>query len=395
MSPTALLFSAWEEVRTQWTRTALTMLTVVVGVWALTAIVALGESGRAAVRADIERQFGRPATLQLMVTSPEDGSALFSPELRSMVAARGARYGSPAVAALESITVPVGTAGSNQGTELVGTSPILRDIRRFALRSGRWLEPSDAAAFAPRVVANVAFVAQALGGEGGDPMTIRLRTTTPVDARMVGQVDDGEQRPRLYIPLQVMQRWQNDGTAEKVILLRTDPAQVGALKALLTRDVSRFLPGSDVEVRRIDDADRLTNVISVVQLVLGLVAVIALLTGALGILNIGLVTVRQRVREFGIRRSFGATRRDIFTLVLTESLLTTAVAGAMAVVLAALSSLVIPTVLASSVSGADVPGFPVGSAAVGFGTSLVVGVAAGLVPAAKATRESIITAIRR
>ncbi|KEP72408.1 hypothetical protein HR12_45520, partial [Microbacterium sp. SUBG005] len=58
------------------------------------------------------------------------------------------------------------------------------------------------------------------------------------------------------------------------------------------------------------------------------IAVLVLLLGALGLVNIALVTVKQRVREIGIRRSFGATASRVFFAVMLESVVATVVAGA-------------------------------------------------------------------
>src|SRR5690606_24926714 len=66
------------------------------------------------------------------------------------------------------------------------------------------------------------------------------------------------------------------------------------------------------------------------------VAILVLLLGALGLLNIALVTVRHRIREIGIRRSFGATAGRIFTSVLLESVVATTVAGAIGVLVSVL-----------------------------------------------------------
>ena len=55
--------------------------------------------------------------------------------------------------------------------------------------------------------------------------------------------------------------------------------------------------------------------------------IVVLILGGLGVLNIGLVTVRQRIREIGVRRSFGATSGRIFSAVMLESVCATALAG--------------------------------------------------------------------
>jgi len=119
-----------------------------------------------------------------------------------------------------------------------------------------------------------------------------------------------------------------------------------------------------------------------------------MVSGGLGILNLGLVTVRYRAREFAIRRAFGATRRQIFLIVLLETALVVVTAGAIGVVLAFAATLVLRTLAATVVDPADIPPFPIVAAAIAFIVSVVLGTLAGLAPARAATRGEIIRAIR-
>jgi putative ABC transport system permease protein len=124
------------------------------------------------------------------------------------------------------------------------------------------------------------------------------------------------------------------------------------------------------------------------------IAVLVMLLGALGLLNIALVTVRHRIREIGIRRAFGATAGRVFFAVMMESVVATFVAGAAGVLLAIV--LVKNPITESYVALAiqDIPGFPVEAALIGLGVSVLVGALAGLLPALVAVRVKVIDAIR-
>ena len=121
---------------------------------------------------------------------------------------------------------------------------------------------------------------------------------------------------------------------------------------------------------------------------------LVLLLGALGLVNISLVTVRQRVREIGIRRSFGATAGRVFFAVMMESVVATVAAGAAGVALAVLI-VENPQVQEFVAFGLqDLPPFPVHAALIGMGAAVGVGALAGLLPALVAVRVKIIDAIR-
>ncbi|MEO7123475.1 MAG: FtsX-like permease family protein, partial [Lacisediminihabitans sp.] len=115
---------------------------------------------------------------------------------------------------------------------------------------------------------------------------------------------------------------------------------------------------------------------------------------ALGLVNISLVTVRQRIREIGIRRSFGATASRVFFAVMMESVVATLVAGVFGVIA---SILIVQNPWLRSLVGqgaTDLPAFPIEAALIGMIAAGVIGALAGLLPALVAVRVKVIDAIR-
>ena len=130
------------------------------------------------------------------------------------------------------------------------------------------------------------------------------------------------------------------------------------------------------------------------EMITGGIAALILGLGALSLINIQLVAMRQRVREIGVRRAFGATAGRVFTSVLLESLVATTVAGVIgiAIVVAVLrSDWVIPSIFQGM---QDTPPFPLRAAVTGLVASVVVGAIAGFIPALVALRVKVIDAIR-
>ena len=153
------------------------------------------------------------------------------------------------------------------------------------------------------------------------------------------------------------------------------------------------MPGASVGVNRMDYLAYGDPLASLQWAVAGVAGVILLL-GALGMLTVALVTVKYRVREIGIRRSFGATSGRIFVGVMMESLVATAVAGLLGVMLA-VAVVKNPWVESHLAPGLDAyPPFPLGAALIGMGAAIVVGALAGAIPALIAIRVKVIDAIR-
>jgi putative ABC transport system permease protein len=128
-----------------------------------------------------------------------------------------------------------------------------------------------------------------------------------------------------------------------------------------------------------------TNAISGVMV---LIAAIALLVGGVGVMNIMLVSVTERTKEIGLRKSVGALRRDISLQFLTEAMMLTALGGAAGVVLGILTSLLVKSV--SSLRTET----PLWSILLGLGVSVTIGLFFGIYPAMKAARLNPIDALR-
>jgi len=169
------------------------------------------------------------------------------------------------------------------------------------------------------------------------------------------------------------------------------------LAPLVKRDIAGALgDGVMLDVQRQDYLawDGFNQSVQILQLLIGGGSLLVLLLGALGLVNISLVTVRQRIREIGIRRSFGATAGRVFFAVMMESIVATAVAGVVGVIAAVLivkSPLVQDAVSQGVV---DAPPFPAEAAIIGIVAAVAVGALAGLLPALVAVRVKVIDAIR-
>jgi len=122
----------------------------------------------------------------------------------------------------------------------------------------------------------------------------------------------------------------------------------------------------------------------------GLIAGISLLVGGIGIMNIMLASISERVREIGIRKSVGASTSDIFIQILVESVVIALLGGLAGL----LTSFALVSMLSSFSPTGNVPIITIGALTVAFASSALVGVLAGIFPAIKAAKLNPIQALR-
>jgi putative ABC transport system permease protein len=170
---------------------------------------------------------------------------------------------------------------------------------------------------------------------------------------------------------------------------------VADLGPALAADLRAGQDDIEINVNRTDWASRpdAQSSMAVFEAVTGGIAGLVLLLGGLGLVNIQLVAMRQRIREIGVRRSFGATQGRIFTSVLLESVVATAVAGVIGIAIA-VAVLRAPFVMDMFSGLQDIPPFPVRAAVTGLVAAVAIGALAGFIPALMAVRSNVIDALR-
>ena len=217
-----------------------------------------------------------------------------------------------------------------------------------------------------------------------------------ITATIVGQVRKDEQSggPTAYILFDAYDRWfgANQQMFDVNFQMWVPPEGSKAMGKAVGKELRSELPGMQLQVAR-QDYDRGES-FRTFKYVVGGISALILLLGAMSLLNIALVTIKQRVREIGIRRSFGATTSRVFFSVMMESVVATFVAGLVGVVGAVgiVNSPLIADHVITNVT--DIPPFPISAAILGLVVSLAVGSLAGLLPAVIAVRVKIIDAIR-
>ena len=397
------ILEAWTELRIHKLRVLLSLIGVAVAVTALTGVVALGQIAEQAGREQNERYGGRPALIGMSAYTI-DGSAVDVGAIDKAFNDTVDRY---------SVTYASHNGYLNARVQLPGAGVVdvqgqavdadFGTMHRVTLLEGEWFTDADDDRLAPAVIINEWFWKQ-LGSPAlsTHPTTVLLGEND-VQAVIVGVTPSSqyETYASIFILYSAYERITSpsvQASQPPSYELWVPPDMAEQLIPLVQRDVGGAL-GEDYQlsVQRQDYEAFIgegEDPLLVLKLMVAGGAALVLLLGALGLVNISLVTVRQRIREIGIRRSFGATAGRVFFAVMMESIVATFVAGLVGVIVAVL---IVQSPLVQEQVGqgvVDLPPFPAQAALLGIVASVAVGAIAGLLPALVAVRVRVIDAIR-
>ncbi len=332
----SIVIDALKNLKSNILRTGLTMLGVIIGVAAVIAMIAIVEGGQVWLVKSIERL----GTNLLFVWK----KSLTLEEQRKFAGrSTGLRYGDalavrerfPDVVAIPMIELDQQLkAGDREFSgEVTGTWPEYQEVRNFRAEHGRFLIQSDLTEW-KRVVVLGKEVAEKLFGSGS-PLEREVkigdqRFTVVGVMKPKGTVYGTNYDEMVFIPATTaIRRFQGKDTLRRLVVHVPDREQMERVtQQLHSLLVQRHDGVDDVRVRNQGDfLNAVDRTIWTFRIVLGGVALVALLVGGIGIMNIMLVTVTERTKEIGLRKAIGARRRDIMLQFLVESVTISVIGG--------------------------------------------------------------------
>ena len=367
-------------------RTLLTMLGIIIGVAAVIVIVGLG-SGLEHYIADSFSSMGTN-TLTVSVQSRGATRTMEVEDMYEIVAGHPGELElcSPTVSMMGGVKIGSDTTS----TSVSGVSEDYNRIYGYTVAQGRGLQYSDIATRAKVCVVG-AYVNQAYFGGNAVGQTLRVGgqalTIVGVLSQREDSMSEGGGDDCLYLPYSTAARLGGSRVSSYVVTM-VDENRMAQSKAALERALTEFFGSDDYYsiVTMSELVDAMTGTINILVGVLAGIAAISLVVGGIGIMNIMLVSVTERTREIGVRKSLGAKERTIMEQFVIEAAVTSALGGVIGIALGYLLSAA-ATVAAARLLGEALTVAPtIFAVLTAFGISAGIGVLFGYLPAKKEAR---------
>jgi putative ABC transport system permease protein len=396
-------------------RTFLTMFGIAWGVGSLLVLVGLGEGFRSGQHKNFA-SLGNGLVLMFNGTIPavanqHTGMRPYQLTLRDEEAIRHLPEVRAVTAELSRSDLYEVSQWSNTSGHVTGSEPNCTVVRHIPMAQGRFFDDADL-----RENRRVAVLGQKTAQLlfPGHPLLAETITINGTAFTVIGQVEkigrgnntwDDE---KIYVPVTTMLELfplKGDNLArDAVVSLQYQPVVKGDSTAAVAA-VHRVIAdrhGFDPALKdafldwdTIKEENMIGAIFDAMDVFLGGVGIVTLGLGAVGIINIMLVSVTERTREIGLLKALGATKRSILAQFFWEGLLLTGISGLIGIALSEAVMWLMQQVLTDKMPGWDPPRLVPWSAALAMGSLVLCGVAAGLYPASKAAALDPIEALRR
>jgi putative ABC transport system permease protein len=397
-----------EAVRLHRLRSGLTVLGILIGIAAVILVVGLGEGAQNDVRAQINALGSN-----LLIISPgsstsaggvRGGFGSASTLTQADANALSSKVVAPDIAAVAPVTqssASLTTASNNWTTSVVGTTPSWLEVRARKIGDGRFLTAADEQSGAPVVVLGATTAQELFGNAEPVGQTV---TVNDVPLQVVGVLTStgssgsSNDDDTAIVPMRVAGQRLFGGTARTAVNdIYVEARSSNVLSAayyeadnelLATHQITSPTNADFTITTQQSILSAATSVDKTLTVLLAGIAAISLLVGGIGVMNIMLVSVTERVREIGLRKALGARPRVIRRQFLVEASVLGLAGGVLGVAIGLIGARILPHFVSSSVTLS--PTASIGAIVIAIG----IGVGFGVYPAARAARLAPIDALR-
>ena len=393
---------ALKSLTTSKMRSLLTMLGIIIGVAAVIVILALGNGVQGMINEQVDKLGIN--LIQTYVWGRGDGTTMnLDPQAMYDLVEEHPDVLS-GVSPYVSLTATLRHGDTKYDkTKLYGVSEVMYNSAKGTTQ-GRFLSYLDVARRQNVCVIGAYLAQDAFQGDAlGKTLSINGTSYTVIGVldQMSESMEKGSVDDQIYLPYENAMEIMGSRMVTLYIFTSTSGDTAAAAKTVIDGMLQDFFQDPDAyyTTTMAEQANLINAMMGVAMAVLVAIAAISLLVGGIGIMNIMLVSVTERTREIGIRKSLGAKRRDIRSQFVIEAGTTSAIGGLLGIGLGCLLATGVGSLIGASLSaqmgGASFHATPtLGAVAISFGVSVGIGILFGYLPANKAAKLNPIDALR-
>lgn len=376
---------AFQSILSNKMRTFLTMLGIIIGVFAVVVLISIGQGATSGVTESISSMGSNMISVSILGRN----KSISFKDIHDFEKLEGIKSVTPVYTANATVKYDL----NNTSVRITGGNENYMSINNYEIGSGRTISPIDVDYRNKVAVIGLTVAKDLFDGDGAINKDIYINGEKYT---VVGVLEDkgssimGDNNEIVIVPVTTLMRQNNTNSITSITVQASSAEESVAAK----KNVENYLLDyfEDEDSYRVFSQDEMLNTLNEVTgmltAMLGGIAGISLLVGGIGIMNIMLVTVTERTREIGIRKAIGAGRSNILIQFLIESSVMSGVGGVIGAALGIAASYVISNMMNISYT----VNVPVIMGAFVF--SLAVGVFFGLYPANKASKLKPVDALR-